>query len=264
MAPKRGRLEAKLTAEAIWQVGVASNLGGTVTVTVLASGASAYPTDLCAALQTALNTAARGTFVVTGNFGESGAGNVSIAQTNGAANPWSLSWSSTNLRRAMGFAGNIASVSVTQTGTLHAQGVWLPDCVKVSPFGDNDPGHVETDLRQTVSPQGHVKTMYGNRMTVLEGLHWPVVTRPKTRQAFETDSSGLVGQSWEQFWIDCVLGELAYCLPGTPLRLYWDADLSTATEYVLQGLDRNQPTMTLDRWSQLWKVDLPRLIKVPA
>lgn len=263
MAAKRGRLEAKLTADAIWQVTVSSALGGAVVVDVLASGASSYPTDLCTALQTALNTAARGTFAVTGSFGEAGTGAVSIAQSNGAANPWSITWGSTNLRRAFGFTANILGVSTTQTGTQHASGVWLPNCVKKTRFGDLAPGHIESDLRQTVSPTGEVRTFYGNRMTINDSLQWTAVTRQRALQAFETEDGGLVGSSFEQFYIDCVLGELAYCSPGAAWRLYWDADLSTNTEYVLQGMDELKLEPTLDEWTGLWKVPIPRLVKVP-
>lgn len=263
MAAKRGRLEAKLTADAIWQVTVSSALGGAVVVTVLASGASAYPTDLATALQTALNTAARGTFVVTPSFGESGTGLVSIAQTNGAANPWSITWGSTNLRRAFGFTANMLGVSSTQTGTQHASGVWIADCVKRTRYGDADPGHTESDKRSTRSPTGAIKTLSGNRITVNDAIEWTMVTQPKARQAAETLYGGPVGQSFEQFHLDCILGELAYCTPGTTLRLYWDADLSTNTEYGIEGMDEFKPEQTVPDWVGLWRIALPRLIKVP-
>lgn len=100
-------------------------------------------------------------------------------------------------------------------------------------------------------------------MTVNDSVEWTHVTRPKVRQTFETDSGGLAGQSFESFYYDCILGELAYCTPGTSIRLHWDADLSTATEYAIEGMEDWKPDLPVAGWSSLMRVALPRLIKVP-
>lgn len=257
MGATRGRLEAKLKADAAWTVSITTTAGGPTAVTVLASAAESYPTDLCSTLKTQLDAAAIGTWTVTPSFGESGTGKVTITCNQAT---YTLTWSVTNLRDALGFTASVTQSSSTQTGPNHAKGVWLPAPAPMwSAFGGGDAGNNISDTSHLLSPRGDVFTLTSQRRTE-NRLRWSHVAKSRVLISGES----VTGESFQQFWRDCYLGELAYCDPGTKVRVIWDADVSaTYTEYRLMGLESFAPPRTDDSWNGMYAIELPTLVKVP-
>ena len=213
----RGRFEFQLKTDAAWTVSGSDDSGAWGPVTVIATATTTYATDLAALLEAATADAGAGatdTYTVTTDFGESGTGKVTIDCD--AANPWDLTWVETNLRDALGFAGNIVNASTPQTGTIHAGGVWLPDQIKITLRGDNDDGTDETDAVTTESPTGAVKTLYGQRRTSLAAEY-----RGVSAARVLVSQESTTNESWQYQWRNFVLGESAYGQVGPPTRLGW-------------------------------------------
>lgn len=250
-----GKIEALLTANTTWEVSGTDSGGAWGPATVLASGATSYISDLATTLQTVINATATDTHTVTISDGENGTGLVTISKTAGT---WSMSFTA-GLLQAIGFEANISSVSTAQTGTIQAAGLWLPDCPIISQRQAADAPYV-TDLITTVSPRGHVKTMYGNRYRKLSGIMWSHVTEAKTTAVAETTSRA----SFEQFWIDNVLGAgYSFCTTGAKWRLYWDADSATYFECRPVGFSSFDPQLSEPGWRAYFRIELPELVEVP-
>lgn len=254
-----GRLEARMTIPAAgWAVSATNGTGGPTTVTVPAG--DYYPTTLLTTFAAQLNASRPGTpaWTAAGSYGESGTGRVTIDGQAG----WAIAWTSTNLRDALGFTANIGAptVSTPQTGTNHAQGVWLPGCPMYHPLGAvADAGMQISDARYTRSPLGHVKAIASNIRTELAGVRWDAVPRAKARIAGEST----VGESVERFWYQCHAGQLSYFPAGSHIALYLDADSATSKAYKCVGWQRCPGTPVVDGWTGLWRVETGSLILVP-
>lgn len=256
---KRGRLEAYLTTDAAWSVTVETTTIASTPVSVMASGASDYTRGIAGALEDALNAVdVSVTWTVTPSFGEAGTGLVTIDCDEAS---WSITWTSTNLRDVLGFAGNISAVSTAQTGTLAAKGVFLPDCPKHTPHGDGDDGDEVSDLLYTMAPDGTAHTVSGTSMTT-NHVRWSHLSRKRARISGEV----VDGESWQQFWRDCHRGDLAYCDVGTQVRLIWDADLAPGVSnnavYKIVDKARAGEITTVQNWNGLYTLDLD-LVLVP-
>jgi len=246
----RGRLEAYVTVPTggwDFQVGISGI--GTFGLTV--SEGTYLLSTLLSTVQGLLNGAsgADGVFTVSGSFGEQGTGRVTISHT---VQTFSITWLDTDLRDVLGFAGNLAPVALTFTGTAHARGVWLPDCPMASRYGAADPGHTETDLSQTVSPLGDVKTLVYQSRVRLPSVRWSHVSRPRARIAGEV----IVGESFEQWWRWCQGGELSYFEPGGKVLLYWDADAGTSHTYRLVGRNTTEMERAVEEWNYLYPIEI--------
>jgi hypothetical protein len=255
---KRGQLQAQLTADAIWQVNAGSALIPAATIDITASGGTYYLPELLVALETELDTLDGAVnWTVTASLGESGTGLVTIDCDD---DNWDIVWTSTNLRDALGFAANISNANTAQTGTLQAKGLWMPDCPKHTPHGDGDAGNVMTDLLYTYAPDGTVLTIGGSASKTVLPVHWSHVDRVKVRTAAETTTNA----SFQTFWSDCHLGNLAYCDPGAPVRLIWDADTpGTYGTYKIVDKPNADEVTVVDGWTGLYRVAL-NLVKVPS
>lgn len=249
MAAKRGRLEARITIPA----------GTTWDATFTdASGASAvsvpegnyYLVDLITAIDADLD----GDWTISVSDGESGTGRCTI---NSTQTPWSITWTSTDMRNVLGFTGNISSVSAAQTGTNHCQALWLPDVVKFSQYGDAANGSLITDFRATKGPTGVVRAFFGNSYRVHEGIKWEGVSNNKAMAHHET----LTNESFETFYLDAMTGRKSYIPVSTYVRLYWDADVDGT--YAVGRLDwpsRFDLRKLVETWTGRYIVELPPLV----
>lgn len=252
---KRGCLQAQLTTDAAWEISASTFEDGADTFAVVTSGGTYYITELLTALETALNAAFTTTWTVTGSFGENGTYLVTI-DTDGT--DWTLTWDYVNLRNALGFAANITTTNAAQTGTLPAKGVFLPDCPKHTVHGDGDEGDEVTDLLYTMAPDGTTHTVGSTSMTT-NHVKWSHLSRKRARISGEV----LAGESWQQFWRDCHRGDLAYCEPGAPVRLIWDADVpGTYKTYKIVDKARAGEITTVQNWNGLYTLELD-LVLVP-
>jgi hypothetical protein len=161
-----------------------------------------------------------------------GTGRVSIGWSGYATPTWSLSWTSTDLRDALGFTVNIAGVTTTQTGTAQAKGLWFPD----SPLNcDDHPSMApeDTDLRSTESPTGVVLGLSGNVKYVHTNVRWDRVPVDRIREASATYENA----SLEVFFRDCItgLGGHAWFTRLSKMQVYW----SNAGTDTLLGADHD-------------------------
>lgn len=251
----RGRLEGWFTVPSGgWTLSATNGTGGPSTVTI---AAGTYTTTSYAAnLQTQLNTSRPSGWTVTPSFGESGTGLVTI---NCSSTNWAISWTSTELGSLIGHS-NITSRASSLAGGI-CPAVWMPDCAYWTPYDIGDFGHYVTDVRQTVSPNGYVKTLYGNKMRVLNGVKWPAVINSRVK----VFNIGSAYQPFEEFWRTVMLGEVYTSLTaGSPIAFYFNADSSNTSTYRFADLGTFAPPQLVDGWAGRYRVELPRLIEDPT
>lgn len=246
-----GRIEARYTLTSAWTGTATTSLGGP-TVWSVAAG-TYYATELRAAFQASLRAVRTpATWLVTCADGEAGTGLVSIAQ--GTAGTWSIAWTSTDLRDALGFTGNITSVSTTQTGTSAMKGVWLPDASIWMPT-DDDAGFTYSDLRSSVSPTGAVYSMVGNLRREWQDIHWSHVSKDRFI------GTSAYPMSWRQFVRETQFGTLGYFPPGARCRLYSNATTSTQIgDGHMIGVTSTEGRQAVDGWAGRWGVRIPRWV----
>ena len=253
-----GRLEGRITFSAN-QTGTVTDSNGGPTAWTLTAG-SYYPTDLAAAFQASL-VAATGSvgdnFTVTISRGESGAtGRCTI--TTSDVN-WSLVFTTSDLRDALGFTGNISNASSAQTGTNHVKPMWIPNGPsKYSPYGDTAAGDLITDYRATKGPGGHVHALFGNEHRAHRNIMWNGVTGARTHAHLES----VTGESFESFYRDCALGRVSYIPVNTYVRLIWDADTdgTYAVGRILWPTVFQELTEAMEYgWTGKWRIRLPEL-----
>lgn len=255
----RGRVEARITIPTGgWSVSLTiTAIGGPYTVTIPAG--NIFPTDLLSSLQTQLDaaTGGDGAFTVSASWGESGTGLVTIAH---ATQTFTIAWTSTDLRDVLGFAGSLSPAALTFTGTLHARGVWLPDCEMDVDRGI-DGGVYETDRATQVSPQGDVYGLVYNTRQRHDGFTWPHVSHPRAQITYETTT----GESFEQWWRDTHSALRSYFPEAAPqLRVYYSADAGTYHTFrEISRVDTDAPRADAT-WRYLRTVRIGPLYRVPG
>jgi hypothetical protein len=193
---------------------------------------NAVATGLSAGLSAALTTfanAVNSAWTVTPSTTD---GRVSIGWTGYATPTWSLSWTSTVLRDALGFTANIAGVTTTQTSTAQSPMVWFPD----SPLNcDDHPSMTpeETDLRTSESPTGIVLGLCGNTKYAHSNLRYERVPVDRIREGSVTYANA----SLEVFFRNTQSGQgdISWFTPASPVQVYWN----NAGTDVLLGADAN-------------------------
>lgn len=255
MSAKCGKLiTTSLTFTTNQQVSWSDGSGGPLTATVTAADYGS-PESVAAALQTAIRALAGGVgdgMTVAVSAGENGTGKTTITSGSGSA---SLTWTSTDIRDVLGFTAGFSG-QTSATGSRHVKGLWLPDVVKYTKHGDSDNGRRVTDLMQTVTPDGSVKSMKGRYFDVHERIRWTGISGKRAKVHLEET----VGESFERFWRDTQLGESSYFPVGTGVRFYWDADLSTYVTGKLVGQSTFDPARMRDGWTGRYVIELPTLV----
>jgi hypothetical protein len=250
-----GRVEARYTLTSAWTGTATTSLGGPTTFTVAAG--TYYCTELLAAVQAALRAARTpATWLVTCANTEAGTGLVSIAQ--GTAGTWSIAWTSTDMRDALGFTGNLTSVSTTQTGTNSIKGMWLPDSPLVIPT-DDDAGFTMSDLRQSIGPTGEVYSLVSNLRREWRDCHWSHVSKERFI------GTAVQPMSWRAFVRETQLGTLGYFPAGARIAIYSNATTSTLLGYYhMIGVTGTEGPQAVEGWAGRWRVTIPRLINQSA
>lgn len=246
-----GRVEARYTLTSAWTGTATTSLGGPTAWSIAAG--TYYGTELLAAFQASLRAARTpATWLVTCANTEGGTGLVSIAQ--GTAGTWSIAFTSTDLRDALGFTANISAVSTTQTSTNAMQGVWLPDSPLVLPT-DDDVGILVSDMRQSVSPSGAVYSLVSNTRREWTNCMWTHVSKSRVHSTVSTT------MSWRQFVSDTQLGGKSYFPAGARLAIYSNATTNTLLGYYnAVGLVGGQTEQAIQGWAGRWRVSIPRLV----
>jgi hypothetical protein len=255
----RGRLDAQITVPTGgWTFSLTvTTIGGPTTGTVAAG--TYHLSDFLTAVDTALEAVfgGDGAWTVTCSDGESGTGLVTITH---ATQTFTLSWSSTNLRDALGFAADLTPAALSFTGTKVAQQIWLPNAEGAFAYGNGDEGHTETDAGSTESPRGDVKTLVYNTRQVLPWARWSHVQVAYARISGESVSNS----SFERWWRNTQGGELSYFEPTAPVRLYWSADVASYKTYRIAGRRGTEMPRVVEDWNGLYTILLERLVRVPG
>jgi hypothetical protein len=252
-----GRLDADITVPTGgWDLSYTDSAGGPLTANIAAG--TYLPNELVSAVQAAviaLAGAVGATFTATISDGESGTGLVTL---NATATPWSISWTDTDLRDALGFAGNITAVSASQTGTKCAVGLWLPgNPAMFSMYGSGSAGTRVTDYAATVGPTGRVHALMGNQYVQHVGVRWDGVPSHRALAHFET----ITGESFESFVRDVMTNRKSYVSINPLIRLTWSADVDAtyAEGRVLWPAVFDLEAMVTG-WTGRWNVRLPPLV----
>ncbi len=260
MSVTNGKLERRITVAT--GTGTVNDGGGADAFTVTpADYYMSTTTSLLSTLETALEAASGVGFTVTGSFGEGGTGKVTIAINSGT---FTMTWTDTDMRDALGFTGNLTPAAASFTSTNASPAVFLPDSPIVTPFGAGDNGLEEADAAFSESPTGLVYAVYGQRKRSL-WVQWDALSHAKFRIAGETTTNA----SWETYWRKSVVAEGAFAggKVGGPMRLHWDAD-SAATyvtvKLVGDALRRPFGDQVTQNWLGLWTLRLDRLVEVPS
>lgn len=247
-----GRLEARYLLTSPWTGTISNSLGGLSTWTV-AAGAY-YATALAAAFQAAFRAVVNpfATWTVTIASGESGTGRVTIDK--GAAGAWSLNWTSTDARDALGFTAAIAAVTVPQTGPNAMLGLWLPDSPIDLPSLIGT-GFLRSDLRQSKSRTGAVYSIGSSTYREIPNVRWSHVSRARAFPA----STALM--DWDTFCDHCFFGSKSYITPCR-IALYSDATNNTLVgPYAVVGVTSSEVVRPVQSWDGLWSVFIPSLIR---
>ena len=247
----RGRFEALITVPSPgWSVSATNGAGGPTTVTVPATTYSF--TSLCSAFQTQLNTSRPNGWTVSFGGGEGGTGLVTL---NCSSTNWSITWTSTDLRDALGYSGDIAARASSLAADRQSYLIWMPDCPYWAPLDLTlESGLIETDLRQAESPDGRVKTLYGNQKTVVEGLRWDAISQNKARNISTTVTG------FQKFWSTALLGGVSYTVVGSFVYFYPNADSASNNRYKIVGLRNSKYPMTVSGWAGCYRIEIPRMV----
>jgi hypothetical protein len=245
-----------------WYLSALYAVSGSGVATGLSAGISTALTNFAAAINASWSVSLDTT---------NGTGRVSIGWSGYDTPTWSLSWTSTDLRDALGFDANISSVTTTQTGDAAAKFLWIPN----SPLHcDQHPSMAPeaTDLRTSESPTGVAFGLSGTQKYVHTGLGWDHVDVERIREGSATYDN----QSLEVFFRDTQSGQgtHSWCAPASPLQVWWnnagtetllgdDAnDGSGVDGWTLTGVSRFSDVAKPSQpgWVGAWNVTFPRLV----
>lgn len=239
---KNGRLEGLITIPAGgWQAAI--NDGAAFNV-VLSASVTYTPTELATAFEAALEAGAGSgqTYTVTIANGEGGTGKVTFTCTA----VFTVTWTSTALRDALGFTGNLSGAT-SYTSTNGLLGMWLPDCPMQYRRPRGNGGFTEGGVSQTISPSGAVKTIVTTSRTKVPPVSWSHVTLARALQ--ESEANGV--RSFERF-LGCLRGTPSAFLPGSQVRVYWDADMTVYTAIVPRIPESNDLDPVDENWRGLY------------
>lgn len=206
-----------------WSVSVQEFLpapAGPVSVTVAAQG-TYFLSDLLSTMAAALTANVTiGTYTVVL---DSTTGRVTITST--IATFADITWTSTDLRDALGFTGATTSLVPSAQSTKSSPLVWCPNVQRApGDAPDGTSGVAMTDITTTIAPSGHSKQLvYSTRYS--DTLRWRFVSGQKAWTVNEV----LANESFESWWL-AVVGR------GQPFRYHPDRTIAgTYVEYRAVG-----------------------------
>ncbi len=216
-----GRIEAIIAVPAGVTVSATNGTGGPSTVTLTAGNYTA--TALVAHFVARLNADRPSGWTGSVSTGSAGTGYVSIAGTG----TWSISWTSTTLRDALGFTANITAVTGTRTGTICARGLWMPDAV-MQLDGDAARAPIVSDLRTTEGPTGNVYAMAGNTKYRHSNIRWSHVPRARVHETV----AQYAGNTFETWMRQTQFGSIVPWIgPGAGFEIYDHNEVKLGSDY---------------------------------
>jgi hypothetical protein len=161
-----------------------------------------------------------GEFTVTGDFGDTGTGQVTMAWDGGN---FTVDWTDETLRDLLGFDADLSGAA-TYTSAGACTHVWLVDRQRwFPPAPDGHDGKIVVNTKITASPSGTTKALnFGGRHNV-NMLLWRFCRASKVWRTMETTAN----ESFESFF-DAVIGL------GIPVRYHHDrSDNATYNQWRL-------------------------------
>ena len=191
-----GYVSAAFTVPAGETIIVTTNSGGPTNVDAPAGSYDSIDSFLTAfvAALTAARPVTAGAWTITNTLANAGATpTLTIAVTAGT---FTITWTSTNLRNLLGFAGTAITAQTSATGTVSVVGVWQPDC-PLTTMKRHRSAPLKTDMRQSRTPTGIVYANIGNERYQHDDVRWSHVP---TNKVWRVDEA-VTGESLEQ-WLD--------------------------------------------------------------
>lgn len=251
-----GRIEAFMAVPAGITLSATNGAGGPTLVTLTAGNYTA--SSLVAHVVAALNAQRPAGWTGSVSTGSSGTGRVTLAGTG----TWSILWTSTLLRDALGFAANISAVTYSQTGTICARGLWMPDApIQI----DSDPARapIVSDLRTTQSPTGKAYAMASNTFYRHKGLRWSHVPQSRMHEAKATHA----GNTWETWFRQTQIGGIvAWLSTGSAFEIYdhneikFGSDYSVASWQISPAINSIEPKRSSGDWVGYWEIAIPQIV----
>lgn len=250
MSTLRGRLEAKIEFQEAIEQDFVDTGSGTQTLSI-AAGWTGWWDELQIELENQL----------TGwsfNAAHLETDSVALLTVSSSGGPFLITWTSTTLRDLFGFDADIASTNTPQTGADSMQGIWMPCVPKFTRHGDDDDGRLVTDMRYTVGPQGHVRSLKGSGYRVHEGWAWNGIASNKAKTHHETYAN----ESLESFWAQTIVrGSDAFGV-NSPCGIFWDSDTNGQPDVYgrFRGWKTFDPSTVIQGWVGRYNVSLPPLV----
>ena len=168
---------------------------------------------------------------------------------------------SANLSTAL---SSFATYMKSQTGTLHARGLWLPDTSFMIATGDPRMAPKVTDKRDTESPTGVTTSLVGTYKRKHRNVQWTLVTNDRVREESATYDHG----SWEWFLDETQFaGGSSWFSAGSPIQIYDHNDYRVGQDasvagWTIEGVASFNDTAmpTIEGFTGLWNVTLPELV----
>lgn len=219
------KLEGRITVPTGGWSAAVTDSDGSFTATVAAGDYYlTSTTSLLSTFTTALNNGAGVTYTLSVNDADpTGTGKVTITPSSGNV---AITWTSTSLRDALGFTGNLSAAS-THTSTSSSPYIWLPNTPRAPAMApDGYQGMPVTDGTVTGSPTGTTAAIqYATRY--IDTMEWRFLLGSKTWITWES----VVNESLEKFW-SVSIGA------GNPIRYHKDrADDATYVTYRSLAID---------------------------
>lgn len=267
MASTNGKLEAQITIPAGgWDIAVVETGGGGASDTVTIPAGTYYwsspnSVEFHTVIEGYFNSATlNAAYSCSISAGENGTGKVTITASGGSVTAVALTWTDTELRDLCGFTGNVSG-SLSYTSTNHAQALWLPNYGWQGRHGDASfTGHPISDKQDMVNSAGYYFGVAG-QTRYESALTWPMCADAKTN----TISESTTNESFQTFLEDGIHAGKSWATVGGPIRFYADADTDTTyTTWSVPGMAEYSPQRIRDQWDGYWRIELPRLVKVPS
>jgi hypothetical protein len=170
-------------------------------------------------------------------------GKVTISRSSG----FSITWSSTSLRNALGFTGN-SSTATSHTGSNHAKYLFMPNCGRSGVMGpETSDGAIEADYTLSMGTDGTVYALaYSKRY--MDSLEFRTLKGSKTWSALDVTTN----EALEQFYGDVIS-------LGLRVRFHKDrSDDATFRTWVIEDGSKFQPSPVKDDWvdstESLWAI----------
>lgn len=262
-----GFLEARLTLSSALTFQVLDNTMGGTPATATVPAGNYYPTQLVAEMEAQANAVSGGSWdfdvmLDASIYSTAERGRVRIGSSD---DPWSITWTSTTLRDAVGFSANISGATVEQDGPKRPRGLWLPGIEhRFSRYGHlgstAEKGDLITDYRATVGPTGTVHAIYSTQHRRHRGIRWDGVPSNRAKQHHEA----VVNESFEAFALDCMTNRFALIPVNPYVKLYWTTTTGPTTVGRLLWPAVFELQTLITGWSGRYVVSLPEFVEETA